>query len=1051
MSRFFIDRPVLAMVIAILIVLGGIVTFQRLPVAQFPDIAPPEISIRTLYVGADALTIEESVATPIEQLMTGVDNMIYMRSYNVNDGTMNLRVDFEVGTDPDTANVLAYIRLAQAIPQLPSDVQRYGLSVLKAHTSPLAVFALYSPRGTYDGTFLANYAYVNINDPLTRVPGIGQVTVQGAGPYAMRLWVRPDELAKLGITVTDIASALEKQNVINPSGQVGAEPAPPGQEFTYTMRAQGRLVTPEEFADVIIRANRDGSVVRVRDVARVELGAQTYNNIGRLNGAPAAIINLFQLPGFNAVEAVAGARRLMEDLKTRFPADMDYTVSLDTTLAVTESIREIYTTLGQALLLVILVVFLFLQSWRATLIPALTVPVSLIGTFIFFPLLGFSVNTLSLFGLVLAIGLVVDDAIVVVEAVEKKIEEGLAPREATIRAMDEVSGPVAAIALILAAVFVPTAFVPGITGRLYQQFAVTIAVSVAISAFNALSLTPALCALLLRPRPDGRRNVLERAFARFNRGVALATDGYVRVCGALVRKAPVALLLLAVIAAATGVLGWTIRTGFLPTEDQGYFYLNVQLPEAASLQRTDAVMRRIEHILKATPGVQTYSSITGYSLLDYINATYFGFFFVSLAPWEQRRAPALGLSAIMDGVNAQLDRLPGARAWAFPPPAIPGVGTSGGFSLMLQDRAGRSVDFLAQNVNRFLDVARKRPELSRLNSSLIARVPQVYARVERDKALKQGVDIEEVYRTLKAFMGSLFVNYFNRFGRQWQVYVGAEAQYRARAEDVGQFYVRNSRGEPVPLSALVSVEMRDGPEYTNRFNEYRSAEITGGAAPGYSSAQAMAALEEVARVALPAEMGHTWNALSYQQRKAAEQANPAVIFGLSLLVVFLILAAQYESWALPWSVLLGTPIAVFGAFLALRLRGLESDVYAQIGLVMLIGLAAKNAILIVEFARTQRQKGAAPADAALTGARLRLRPILMTAFAFILGTLPLALATGSGAAARRILGTAVIGGMLAATLIAVFLIPVTFYVVERLAGGRGRVAGTPAPAPERRS
>jgi HAE1 family hydrophobic/amphiphilic exporter-1 len=1047
MSRFFIERPVVAMVLSILIVIGGLTAFRRLPVAQFPDIAPPEISIRTMYVGADALTIEESVATPIEQTMTGVDNMIYMRSYNVNDGTMNLRVDFDVGTDPNVGNVLAYIRLAQAIPQLPSPVQRFGISVLKAHTSPLAIFALYSPKGTYDATFLANYAYVNINDPMTRVNGIGQVLIQGAGQYAMRFWVKPDQLAKLAITITDLATALDKQNVINAAGQVGAQPVPPGQAFTYTMRTQGRLVTEQEFGDIVIRASPDGSLVRMRDVARVELGAQTYNNIGRLNGAPAAIINVYQLPGFNALEAVQGARRLMDELKQRFPVDMDYTVSLDTTLAVSEGIREIYTTLWQAMLLVILVVFIFLQSARATVIPAVAVPVSLIGTFIFFPLLGFSVNTLSLFGLVLAIGLVVDDAIVVVEAVEKKMEAGLSPKEAAIRAMEEVSGPVVAVALILIAVFVPTAFIPGITGRLYQQFAVTIAVSVAISAFTALTLSPALCALVLRPRAEGRRGPLDRAFAAFNRGFDALANRYVGVCGGLIRKAALSLLILVAIAAAAGIFGWRLPGGFLPTEDQGFLLANVTLPEAASLQRTDAVMRKVEKVLADTPGVQHYSSITGYSLLDYINATYFGFFFVSLTPWAERRTPETSLDGIMASLNRRLGEIAEARAFAFPPPAIAGVGTSGGFSFMVQDRAGRSVDYLARHVDRFLEAARRRPELTRVHSSLIASVPQVYANVDRDKVLKQEVDLDEVYRTLNAFMGTLFVNYFNRFGRQWQVYIGAEGEYRRRAEEVGQFYVRNRRGQMVPLSTLVSLEWRAGPEYTNRFNEYRSAEITGGAAPGFSSGQAMAALEDVARQVLPPDMGYAWNALSYQQNRAAQEANPLAIFGLSLLVVFLILAAQYESWAMPFAVLLGTPIAVFGAVLGLTARGFENNVYAQIGLVLLIGLSGKNAVLIVEFARAERLRGRPIAESALTAARLRLRPILMTAFAFILGAFPLAVASGSGAAARRILGTAVVSGMLAATLIAIFLVPVIFSVVERLARGRVRAAGAPAPPP----
>jgi HAE1 family hydrophobic/amphiphilic exporter-1 len=675
------------------------------------------------------------------------------------------------------------------------------------------------------------------------------------------------------------------------------------------------------------------------------------------------------------------------------------------------------------------------------------VPVSLIGTFIFFPLLGFSVNTLSLFGLVLAIGLVVDDAIVVVEAVEKKMEAGLSPKEAAIRAMEEVSGPVVAVALILIAVFVPTAFIPGITGRLYQQFAVTIAVSVAISAFTALTLSPALCALVLRPRAEGRRGPLDRAFAAFNRGFDALANRYVGVCGGLIRKAALSLLILVAIAAAAGIFGWRLPGGFLPTEDQGFLLANVTLPEAASLQRTDAVMRKVEKVLADTPGVQHYSSITGYSLLDYINATYFGFFFVSLTPWAERRTPETSLDGIMASLNRRLGEIAEARAFAFPPPAIAGVGTSGGFSFMVQDRAGRSVDYLARHVDRFLEAARRRPELTRVHSSLIASVPQVYANVDRDKVLKQEVDLDEVYRTLNAFMGTLFVNYFNRFGRQWQVYIGAEGEYRRRAEEVGQFYVRNRRGQMVPLSTLVSLEWRAGPEYTNRFNEYRSAEITGGAAPGFSSGQAMAALEDVARQVLPPDMGYAWNALSYQQNRAAQEANPLAIFGLSLLVVFLILAAQYESWAMPFAVLLGTPIAVFGAVLGLTARGFENNVYAQIGLVLLIGLSGKNAVLIVEFARAERLRGRPIAESALTAARLRLRPILMTAFAFILGAFPLAVASGSGAAARRILGTAVVSGMLAATLIAIFLVPVIFSVVERLARGRVRAAGAPAPPP----
>jgi HAE1 family hydrophobic/amphiphilic exporter-1 len=1029
MSKFFINRPVTAIVISILIVIVGMVLAQRLPIAQFPEIAPPEIVVTTNYVGADALTIESSVATPIEEAMAGVEGMLYMRSFNANDGTMKLRVDFDLSMDPNVAEVFSEIRVNRALPQLPPSVRNQGVTIAKSHVSPLMIIALYAPKGSRDAKFLANYAYINIADPLTRVRGIGSIVVQGAGAYAMREWVKPDQLASLGVTVPDLVSALEQQNTVNPSGQVGAEPAPSGQEFTYTMRAQGRLVTDQDFGNIVVRENVDGSVIRMKDVARIELGAQTYNVIGRMNDSPAAIINVFQLPGYNAVDAVDGVRKMLLGLKEKFPDDVDYVISLDTTLSVREGIREIITTLWEALILVILVVFLFLQNFRATLIPALTVPVSLIGTFIFFPMLGFSINSLSLFGLVLAIGLVVDDAIVVVEAVETNMAAGLDPKEASLKAMEQVGGPVVAIALILAAVFVPTAFIPGITGRLYQQFAVTIAVSVMISAFNALSLSPALCSLLLKPGHEST-GLLHRVFGGFNRVFDKATNRYVSISGLLIRKMVFSMVLLCAVAAAALLVGDRLPSGFLPTEDQGYFYLNIQLPDAASLQRTDDFTKKVEAILKNTPGVQYYSTIVGNSLLTQTNATYSAFVFVALKPWNQRKSKDTSIKAIMDSVNDKLDRMPEGRAFAFSPPAISGVGTSGGFSFMLEDRAGKSVGYLAENTDRFLKVAQKRPELARLNSSLNASVPQVLVEVDRDKVLKQGVEVKDVYSTVQAFMGSLFVNYFNRFGRAWQVYIGAEKGYRTKADEVMNFFVRNKDNQMVPLSSVVSIKNTAGPEFTSRFNEYRAVEITGSAAPGYSAVQAMNALEEVAKEVLPKDMGYDWNALSYQQNKAASEVSPVVVFGFSLLVVFLILAAQYESWALPFSVLLGTPIAVFGAFLALWMRGFENNVYAQIGLVMLIGLSAKNAILIVEFARSERLRGKEAKDAALEGARIRLRPILMTAFAFILGTLPLAVASGAGAVARRILGTAVIGGMLAATLLAIFIIPVAYYAVE---------------------
>ena len=1038
MSKFFIRRPIVAIVIAILFVILGTVSMLTLPTSQYPDIVPPEIQVQATYPGADAKTLQQAVATPIEQQMNGVDNMLYMYSVNANNGQATVYVDFDVKTNPDTDQVLSQLRVSQAQTQLPAQVTAAGVTVQKSLTSPLMLVGLSSSDGRYGADFLSNYAIINLQDEINRVKGVSRVQIFG-GQYALRVWVKPDKLAKLGITVPEVISALQTQNNVNPVGQIGGEPVPNGQQFTYTVRTQGRLVTTEEFGNIILRANGDGSILHLSDVARIELGTQVYNLSARYNNAPAGMMAVYQLPGSNAVETAAAVNKRLKELSATFPSGLRYDVPLDTTKAVTAGIHEILITLLEALALVVLVVFVFLQGWRATLIPLLAVPVSLVGTFIVFPLLGFSINTLSLFGLVLAIGLVVDDAIIVVEAVEHLIDQGMTPQAATYKAMEEVSGPVVAIALILAAVFIPTAFIPGITGRLYQQFALTIAISVLISAFNALTLSPALASLLLKPKQKDQKGPLAGFFGWFNRVFGRATKGYVSTSSVLIHKSGFAMLALALVAVFVVLLGAKLPSGFIPQEDQGYMYIALQLPDASSLQRTDAAAQHVSEALLKTPGIAGVVAVNGFSLLTQTQSTNTAFFFVSLKPWEDRKSKEEQMASIQASMQRQLGSMSEGIAFAFPPPAIPGIGTSGGVTFILQDRSGKDdPENLTKNVYAFLGAVSKRPEIAAAIPSYLPAVPQLYADVDREKAMQQQVDLNTVYTTLQTFMGGYLVNYFNRFGRQWQTYVEAEGNSRTNSDNINQFYVHSANGSQVPLGSLVKVKQITGPEFILRFNEYNAAQLNITGAPGYSSGQVRAALEDVFHQTMPAGMGFDYQGMSYQEKKAAEGVPTWAVFALSLMFVFLILAALYESWTLPFSVLLTTPVAILGGYIALHIRAFENDIFATIGLIMLIGLSAKNAILIVEFAKANYENGQSIAESALNAARLRFRPIVMTALAFGFGCLPLWTATGSGAASRRILGTVVIGGMVLSTFIGILLIPSTFAVVEYLSHRFGR-------------
>ena len=1032
-GNFFVHRPIVAMVIAIVIVIVGAVSMIGLPIEQYPNLTPPIVEVRGTYTGANAISVEESVATPLEQEINGVDNMIYMKSTNANDGTMVIQVSFDVGTDPDMNTVLAQNRVSAASAKLPQEVTKYGVTTKKSLPNIMLALSLTSD-GRYDQDFLGNYALINIKDQLARVPGIGRVDVMGAANYSMRIWVKPDRLSKMGITVPEILQAINEQNVIVPGGKFGAEPAPPGTEFTYTVRLPERFNSPEAFADIVIRTYSDGSQVKIGDVATVNLGVETYNMIPRVNKQTCAIIALYQAPGSNAVELAENIINEMNALSQNFPESVKYDVALDTTLPITAGIRDIVVTLIIALVLVILVVFVFIQDWRATLIPTLAIPVSLIGAFMFFPILGFTINVLSLLGLVLAIGIVVDDAIVVVEAVQVNIEKGMTTKEATLDAMAKVTAPVIATTLVLVAVFIPVAGMAGITGILYQQFAITIVVSVCVSSLNALTLSPALCSLLLK-KPQPYKGPLGWFFAKFNKGMDKSTDSYMSFTNVVTRKLKRGVVFIVILTIGAGVVGKFVPGGFIPEEDMGYFYVNIQLPNAASLQRTAVISNQIEELLLEYPEVEYVLNATGYSMLSGSMIPNSGFMFVSLVNWSDRDRTAKDLINEINFVLSQ--KIKGAQSFAFGPPAIPGLGSGSGFSIMLQDRAGNTPGYLAENSMKFMQAANAREEIGAAFTTFQASVPQRFMDIDKEKALKLGVSLNDLYTTIGAFMGGAYVNDFTRFGRLYKTYIQAEPEYRVDESQISNFFVKNKDGNMVPLSTIATIQQIAGPDYTNRFNLYRSVEVTGGPAPGYTSAQAMAALEEVAGEVLPSDMGYSWNAMSFQEKKAS--GSLGIILTFSLVFVFLILSAQYESWSLPFAILLGTPFAIFGALFFLWVARqasptFENNIFAQVSFVMLIGMAAKNAILIVEFANDEFKKGITLFEAAIMAAKSRFRPILMTAFSFILGVFPLVVASGTGSEARKVMGMALLGGMTIATILGVFFYPMLFVLIGKIAG-----------------
>ena len=1040
-SRFFIDRPIFAGVLSLLMLLAGLVALRGLPISEYPEVVPPSVVVRAQYPGANPSVIAETVATPLEEAINGVEGMLYMGSQATTDGTLTLTVTFRLGTDPDKAQQLVQNRVAQAEPRLPEEVRRLGLATVKSSPDLTMVVHLVSPNGRYDIDYLRNYVALNVKDRLARIEGVGQVMTWGGGEYAMRIWLDPNKVAERGLSANDVVQAIRAQNIQAAAGVVGASPGLSGVDQQLSINAQGRLQSEEDFGEIIVKTGADGAVTRLRDLGRIELGAADYSLRSLLNNQPAVGTGVFQAPGSNALEISAQVRQTMDELQRHMPEGVEYRIAYDPTQFVRASIESVVHTLLEAVALVVLVVILFLQTWRASLIPLLAVPVSIVGTFAVLQMLGLSINALSLFGLVLAIGIVVDDAIVVVENVERNIEAGLSPREATYRAMQEVSGPIVAIALVLVAVFVPLAFISGLTGQFYKQFAVTIAISTVISAINSLTLSPALAALLLKGHhapKDALTRGMDRVFGgffrAFNRVFARSAQRYSGGVGRAIGRKALMLGVYALLAAATVGVFKAVPGGFVPSQDKQYLIGFAQLPDGATLDRTDAVVRRMGEIMEKTPGIEGTLSFPGLSINGFTNSSNAGIAFAMLDPFEERQSPELSGEAIAASLNQQFAGIEDAFIVMFSPPPVAGLGTTGGFKLQLEDRASLGYAALDEALKAFMAKAYQAPELTGLFSSYQVNVPQLYADIDRTKARQLGVAVTDVFDTMSVYLGSLYVNDFNQFGRTYTVRVQADAAHRARPEDVGLLKVRSASGEMVPLSALMSVRPSYGPERAMRYNGYLTADVNGGAAPGYSSGQAQAAIERIAAETLPPGIGFEWTDLTYQEILAGNSA--LWVFPLAILLVFLVLAAQYESLTLPLSIIMIVPMGLLAAMTGVWLDGGDNNVFTQIGLIVLVGLSAKNAILIVEFARELEFAGRTPVQAAIEASRLRLRPILMTSLAFVMGVLPLVLATGAGAEMRSAMGVAVFAGMIGVTAFGLFLTPVFYVLLRQLTGNR---------------